>query len=246
MTADIEKMYRQIEIHPDDSMFQKIIWRSHPNEPIKIYKLKTVTYGTSSALFLATRVLKQLSIDEAHSHPIAAEILQRDFYVDDLLTGANTFQDALELRNDLVSITQRGGLILQKWASNEPRLIRDFSSKAEGELMSLDMSDTIKTLGISWTVKNDTIVYTVKCPENDDKITKRSILSEIARLFDPLGLLGQVIVKAKLMIQTLWKLNISWDETIPLDVRSIWLQLKNELPLLSQISFNRCIAGTHE
>jgi len=52
-------------------------------------------------------------------------------------------------------------------------------------------------------------------------ISKRVILSEVARLFDPLGLLGLVIVIAKLILQDLWQLTIQWDESVPQDIHSL-------------------------
>ncbi|XP_043479886.1 uncharacterized protein LOC122509722 [Leptopilina heterotoma] len=218
LTADIEKMYRQIQVDIEDANYQKILWRSNPTEPIKIYKLKTVTYGTASAPFLGTRVLKQLAIDEGDAFPLAAKVLKRDFFVDDMHTGASTYQEALELRNELIELTKKGGFNLRKWASNDSRLINDMTETSETELMSLHSIDTIKTLGIFWNPKDDTILYSVKPLNPDKQLTKRLILSEIAKLFDPLGLLGPVIVQAKLIIQLLWKLQISWDEIIPPEV----------------------------
>ncbi|XP_033229135.1 uncharacterized protein LOC117180750 [Belonocnema kinseyi] len=159
LTADIEKMYRQVEVTHEGSAFQKILWRQSSFEPIKTYQLKTVTYGTASAPFLATRVLSQLAKDEGHSYLVAAQVLTRDFYVDDLLTGAASFKDALDLRNELVELVGK---------------------------------DTIKTLGLCWHSREDTILYVVKELDNTDKITKRIILSEIAKIFDPLGLLGPI------------------------------------------------------
>jgi hypothetical protein len=55
------------------------------DEPIQEYKLTTVTYGTASAPFLATRCLKKLAEDNLVHHPKASQVLRRDFYVDDLL-----------------------------------------------------------------------------------------------------------------------------------------------------------------
>jgi hypothetical protein len=60
-TADIAKMYRQITIHPQDKDVQRILWRRSPDDPIQEYKLTTLTYGTSSEPFLATRYLKKLA-----------------------------------------------------------------------------------------------------------------------------------------------------------------------------------------
>ena len=64
LIADVEKMYRQIEVHPDDRDYQRIVWRNSPEDSIQDYRLTTVTYGTASAPFSATRCLKQLALDE--------------------------------------------------------------------------------------------------------------------------------------------------------------------------------------
>ncbi|UYV69517.1 hypothetical protein LAZ67_6003885 [Cordylochernes scorpioides] len=64
INADIAKMYRQFRISQDDSEFQRIVWRNDPNDKIRDYRLETVTYGTSCAPFLATRIIKQLALDE--------------------------------------------------------------------------------------------------------------------------------------------------------------------------------------
>lgn len=61
LTADVEKMYRQITICPEDRRFQRILWRNSPDQPLRIFELNTVTYGISSAPFLATRTLIELA-----------------------------------------------------------------------------------------------------------------------------------------------------------------------------------------
>ena len=53
LVADIEKMYRQILVHPDDHRHQCILWRHRVDEPIRVFTLKTVTYGLACAAFLA-------------------------------------------------------------------------------------------------------------------------------------------------------------------------------------------------
>ena len=80
-TADAEKMFRQVWIHQDDRKFQQILWRSDPSVPLKIYQLKTVTYGLASSPYHASRVLNQLAQDEGHKFPRAAEIITRRIYV---------------------------------------------------------------------------------------------------------------------------------------------------------------------
>ena len=49
---------------------------------------------------------------------------------------------------------------------------------------------------------------------SDMKLTKRRMLSTIARCWDPLGMLAGVILKSKLIFQTITRLGYSWDQII--------------------------------
>ena len=240
LTADLEKMYRQIEVHPADRAFQKILFRSSVNEQVKSYTLNTVTYGTASASFLATRALKQLALDEAARHPVASAVIIRDFYVDDLLTGARTEAEASVICDGLLSIMKAGGLNLRQWASNEPALITELQGAKTDSLLCLNLDETVKTLGIFWNAQRDSIAYSVSISTISSRVTKRVILSQIARLFDPLGLLGPIITTAKLVMQALWRLQLDWDESVPLDTHTHWSAFYSQLPKLQTLSINRC------
>ncbi|XP_055591187.1 uncharacterized protein LOC129743233 [Uranotaenia lowii] len=87
LIADIKQMYRQILVDERDTPLQRILWRNSPDEPIDTFELKTVTYGTASAPFLATRTLQQLADDEKLHFPEGAKVLRKDVYVDDLVTS---------------------------------------------------------------------------------------------------------------------------------------------------------------
>ncbi|XP_044010282.1 uncharacterized protein LOC122853938 [Aphidius gifuensis] len=88
---------------------------------------------------------------------------------------------------------------------------------------------TLKTLGISWQIKDDNITYNVNSIKTDKKLTKRHILSEIAKIFDPLGLLGPIILHAKVIMQKIWKEKLHWDESVPPEIHRLWL--KNRVAL---------------
>lgn len=94
-TADVEKMYRQIVINEDQTNLQRIIWRNSTNEPFKDNKLKTITYGTANAPYLAIKTLKQLALDSFDNHKTASEIILSNMYVDDVLAGASSIHDAI-------------------------------------------------------------------------------------------------------------------------------------------------------
>ncbi|XP_043258045.1 uncharacterized protein LOC122400588 [Colletes gigas] len=243
LTADIEKMFRQIIVHPDDRDYQKIVWRDSINDAIRTFKLNTVTYGTTPAPFLATRSLKQLALDEAKSYPIASEIFLKDFYIDDLLTGADNFEAALEIKTQCLELAKAGGFHLRQWASNDTRLATEMQVNTQQASLCLDPTETRKTLGIYWTTIDDKISYIFKQrAAEQSRITKRVLLSQIAQLFDPLGLLGPVIIKAKIIMQQLWKSAIDWDDLVPQSIKQAWLEIKDELCLLNNFTVPRRIA----
>ncbi|KAL4099118.1 hypothetical protein QTP88_023596 [Uroleucon formosanum] len=107
MSADIEKMYRQIWIAEKDRDLQRVLWRENPAEEVKEYRLNTVTYGTSSASYLATACLKMLADDTRSLFPEASSAVASDFYMDDYLGGAQTIDAAIKLRDGIVKIVNK-------------------------------------------------------------------------------------------------------------------------------------------
>ncbi|GFY78295.1 DUF1758 domain-containing protein [Trichonephila inaurata madagascariensis] len=112
--ADLEKMFRQIKISSEDTNWQRILWRDNPKEPVKEYRLTTVTYGTSCAPYLSTRTLtRTLALDERERYPLASFATLHHFYVDDLLSGAVTEKEAVELVWQLKEMMRKGGFNLR-------------------------------------------------------------------------------------------------------------------------------------
>ncbi|XP_058456663.1 uncharacterized protein LOC131434046 [Malaya genurostris] len=109
MIADIEKIYRQIKIHPDDRPLQRVLWRFNKGDPITKCEMTTVTYGLASSSFLATRTLHQLANDEGAHFSLAAHALKEDFYMDDFVRGEDNIETALQLRKEMDELLSRGG-----------------------------------------------------------------------------------------------------------------------------------------
>ncbi|UYV80836.1 hypothetical protein LAZ67_19001928 [Cordylochernes scorpioides] len=129
ITADIEKMFRQIRLNSDDRDYHRILWRENPEDPLLEYRLLTVTYGTASAPFLAIRTIQQLAEDESSKFPSASSIVFRDFYVDDLISGAYSIQEAKSLVAELSSLLNKGGFKLRKWSSNNKEVLSSLSQE---------------------------------------------------------------------------------------------------------------------
>lgn len=241
ITADIEKMYRQISIHPDCQSYQQILWRESRNEPLKTYDLKTVTFGTSSAPFMAIRTLHHLADCEKKNYDEAARITKRDFYVDDLLTGATSIEKAIELQKSIIEMCKKGGFVLRKWCSNQDELLKSIPNTMQATSHNFNFKEEIstKTLGVRWKPKEDQLHFLVQVATPLSSCTKRKVVSEMARLFDPLGLVSPVIVKAKMFVQQLWKLKLSWDESLPIEYHTAWESYRKELVRITEIQIPR-------
>ena len=134
MSADIAKMYRQVELCKKDKDYYRIFWRFDKQQPIDTYRMTRVTYGVASSSFHVIRSLVECANLEGVS--LEAQIsIKRDFYVDDILTGANSVDEAKKLHN----------------------------------------------------------------------VTKRQMLSDISKIFDPLGWLSPVTIQLKQMMQKTWE-----------------------------------------
>ncbi|XP_072766489.1 uncharacterized protein [Anoplolepis gracilipes] len=174
----------------DHTPLQTILWRENPEQPVKMFELLTVTYGTKSASFLATKCLHELATLEKEKFPIASKIVFTDFYMDDLLTGSDTVPDFVTGTN------------------------------TKGPLVDFCKDQKSKLLGILWDPNEDVLYYKSPIVKSENKVTKRIMLAEMSRLFDPLELVGPVIIAAKILIQSLWAANVGWDDSVPMNIHN--------------------------
>ncbi|GFR15399.1 pro-Pol polyprotein [Trichonephila clavata] len=239
ITADIEKMYRQITLH--DSDFQRIVWRNSPFEPIQDFRLPRIAYGTASAPYLAIKCLQQLALNESNNFPLASKAALKDFYVDDLMSGANSLSEALELQNQLTQMVSSARLVLRKWASNCSELLNSIDSdmRLSNTSLNIDNDDTVKTLGILWHPASDVFYFKISPLSFEGTLTKRTLLSTIAKTFDPLGWLSPITIQYKTIMQRLWKQQLKWDERVPTDIKLEWEQLANDVQFVKDIKIPR-------
>ncbi|XP_059222451.1 uncharacterized protein LOC131996706 [Stomoxys calcitrans] len=235
--GDITKMYRQILIRPEHRVFQRILHRIDPNGSISDYELDTVTFGVNCAPFLAIRTILQLADDVKESFPLAAHILRDSMYVDDALAGAHTIEDAIESRNQLIRALMSAGFSMRKWASNSKMVLSDLSTDQllSEDFLNLDDRSTAKTLGIRWNASSDSFYFSTSPFPDNCKFTKREILSQISKLFDPAGWLAPCIVIAKMIMQTIWTEGTKWDEEVSPQSLSGWRCFQSAYPSINSI-----------
>lgn len=167
LVGDITKMYRQIKITPEHADMQRIVWRDDPKHAIESYKLLTVTFGTSSAPYLAVKTLNQLALDEQHKYPVAAEVVRNSFYMDDLMSGAETIEQARIIYIEVKNLLALGGFETQKCSSNSDELLKEIQTqiKTDTNKFEIKIDKVLKILGLTWDRNDDMFKFTVNLPE---------------------------------------------------------------------------------
>ncbi|XP_055524492.1 uncharacterized protein LOC129718097 [Wyeomyia smithii] len=248
VVADIEKMYRMVRVQPGDWRLQRIFWRANRNEFIRIFELQTVTYGTASAPYLATKCLKRLAELDGSKYPAAAKVLAEDFYVDDMMSGTDSIDEGVRLCASMQALLNGGGFTLRKWSSNCPAILEQIPDGFKDDRTSFELDEssaTIKTLGLIWEPRLDCFKFRI--PEwNYSEICKRTVVSDLAKVFDPLGLVGPIVITAKIFVQSLWKQKVSWDETLAHVLKMQWNEFRHGLENLVNLKVPRWIAFNND
>lgn len=215
-------MYRKIEVHHADRLYQKIIWRNTPDQELQVYEITRVAYGQAAAPFLALRTLQQCATDYQQDYPIGADHVRTSFYVDDLLTGADSETDLQRIQHEVTVLLAKCHLPLAKWCSNAWQVNEALEVKIEDE-------EQKGVLGLRWIPHHDVLTYRIKPSPIQSNWTKRQVVSQIGQLFDPNGFAAPAIITAKILIQGLWKLTLDWDDQIPQHLCHQWQQYLDEL-----------------
>ncbi|XP_070526460.1 uncharacterized protein [Cardiocondyla obscurior] len=178
----------------------------------------------------------------AKEYPVGSRRIREDFYVDDLLTGADTLSETKRVREEIVEILRRGNFELSKWLSNRDELIPDRARGVRDEVAFGEEFEP-KVLGIRWNPANDEFGFEANSGRGAERVTKRTILAEIASIFDPLGLLGPVIVVAKIIMQDTWQTQMGWEESVPQEIHQRWVDFRHELIYLKEIRVPRWVGS---
>ena len=155
--------------------------------------------------------------------------------------GGENLEKTRKLRDDIIQICNSAQLPLRKWASNAPELVCDLSE--EPNMVSIDLpfneGQNVQVLGIRWNPVSDVFQYKAKLEWNAGKLTKRTILSKVSKIFDPMEWISPIIIQAKILLQGLWLLKVDWDAPLPPHIRRQWKLFVDSWYSVDQISIPR-------
>ena len=244
IVCDIAEMYLQIQLKPEDRVMHRFIWR-HLRKDHKpdVYEFSRLVFGVNCSPFLAQFVAQHHARQNNASYPRAAETVLRSTYMDDSMDSVQDVNEGLKLYTQLVNLWKGAGMRARKWVSNATDIMEKIPIEDRALQVNIEDSPlpTIKTLGITWQAEEDLFTFSGHQPDESFIITKRSFLSKIATVFDPLGFLSPYIIRAKVILQEMWSNGCDWDEKLSTDLELKAISWFKELPHIAAIKIHRCL-----
>ena len=246
LAADVESMFHQVRIKEEDRDSFRFVWWPNGNlsSPPTVHRMLVHIFGATSSPCCATYCLRQ-SADWYGSNfdPDISKVVNRDFYVDDCLTSTCTIESAITLVEGLRKLLALGGFRLTKWISSSADVLNSIPPEERAKsVTNVDLEESVKerVLGVQWNVSNDEFGFKVSDDLERKSFTRRSVLSTVNSLYDPLGFIAPVILVARKLQQRIIEQELDWDEELPTEDVQAWNKWLAELLGLSALSLPRC------
>ena len=246
--SDVQKMYNTILLQENDWCFQRYIWEENlnPNNIPKEKIIKTLIYGVKSSGNQAERGLRMTADLSKIEFPEVNEIIQEDIYVDDCISGVSSEEQLYKRADELNLVLMRGGFCLKGFTFSGSKPLKDLSDNgksinvagmkwySEMDLLQLDVSP----LDFAKRVRGKKMSTSPGIPSN---LTRRQCLSKVSELFDLTGMITPITAAMKLDLHVLVQRKLDWDDTIPDELRPIWISNFEMINELSNLYFKRAI-----
>ena len=261
--ADIEKAFLMVSVSEEDRDALRFLWIHDINAQLPrlvIMRFARVVFGVSASPFLLNATIRRHVEKYRDEDPLFVDKFNRSIYVDDLIFGAKTEDEALELFTKARLCLDKAGFTLRKFVSNSLNLQtlvlpQEHQAQVPGRVSvacedesytkntlgeRLDHPEYIKVLGLKWKPMDDSLICDLSNlyqAASELKPTKRNVIGLSARVYDPLGFLSPLTVCFKLLFQDICVAKLNWDDDLEGDLLKRWkgLILQMREPLLLRI-----------
>lgn len=237
LSTDIEKAFLHVKLDDSDRDFTRFLWVSNPDDPesdLDVYRFRVVLFGSVSSPFMLNATLR-LHLSSQNSE--VAKDIQQNLYVDNIISGGTTEHSVTQYFKEARAIMSKANFNLRSWASNSQYL----QTVAHKEKV-VDENEVVNLLGLHWNTTKDYLGFIPKKFDltSNSIVTKRKILQDSSKIFDPLGFLSPITIRAKLLIQELWQKNMDWDEPLDQPTTNNWNSIANDLQIAAKATIPRC------
>ncbi|XP_035712907.1 uncharacterized protein LOC110856404 [Folsomia candida] len=245
LTADIEEMFHRVKVKQDDAQAQRFLWKGSDRlRPPDTLEMGVLIFGATCSPTCAQEAKNKNAAEFQQQYPDAVDAIINRHYVDDLLESCDTVEQAKKRFEEVRIIHAAGGFNLRNWLSNSPEVVAHIPEELRASNMKdLQMGeDNVieRVLGLFWRPESDVFTFSLNFVKAREEIlsgkkvpTKREMLSLVMSIYDPLGFLAVLTIKAKILLQQAWRSEVGWDDDIPrstFESWRIWLQEVQKIP----------------
>ncbi len=207
--GDIKQMYMMYYLPPEDQQFHRIWWRGQP------WQFTRLPFGNCAAPFIALHVL-QKHIQKYLEEPLRSQVLQ-GLYVDDLLLSFDTEDEAISARRTITATMAKCGMRVCKWFSNSARVRESIPEGDRAHEVTIGEDTESATLGLKYFPESDHMG--VRKPSiEEENITRRTVTSDLCKLYDIMGWVDPVTLSGRRATQELAVLRalraLEWDQDL--------------------------------
>ncbi|KAL0165741.1 hypothetical protein M9458_037585, partial [Cirrhinus mrigala] len=268
--GDITKMYNSIWLEEQEVHVHRFLWRDSPGDEIEDYAVVRVNMGDKPAGCIAQVAMRETAkLPQFFEMREERRVIEEDSYVDDLLTSHNDPHRLDKIQDGVEKILKAGGFYLKPWVRSGQSGRRD---GAEPIPLTLTLPNQLreednKALGVGYLVQEDKLFVMVSINFSSRKkkmrteidlteeeveiktpipLTRRVLLSQIAGLYDPIGLVTPVKQKGVILVRRAFQeagklTKDTWDEPLSDKLRGKAIELFKEYARLSSIKFYRSL-----
>ena len=233
LCSDVSKAFLRVILRMLDRNYTLFFIRENwedPLSPLQVWRFCSVIFGSTASPFLLNATIIEL----LEANGIINSLVE--IYVDNLFSVVNTVDELNIAMEKTIEIFDQATMPLHEWCSNSPHMNKKFQELGIGT----EETSFIKTLGYIWDFVNDT--WKINKPEFIvDKITKRSMLSNISSLYDPIGLATPIVLQAKVVIQKTFTYGFTWDDLVSDEIGCEWKENVEHIKLALEIEHKRFI-----
>lgn len=239
--ADVEAMYMQVKVPIKDRNALRFLWFDDQINPIH-YRMTSHLFGGVWCSSASTYALRKTCEDNATSDMVR-DVICKSAYVDDFLPSFKSVDEAIVVMRETKQVLSHGGFNLTKFVVNDSQLLTEIAVADRAKEVSISPCVS-KALGIHWDVTGDYFYYVNQSVVDTSRVTRRSVLKQVASMYDPLGVILPVIIQGRIIFQESTRLRLHWDSPLPESLTSKWLSWLQNLQNLSEIHVDRCLVPT--